>query len=289
MTQSPENTGGQPEAQPPASPSPGDLDHVSPAPVTPPVTVPPPDTWHFPPEPVPAVAEATAAPPNGAPAPYGTSPHYGTPPRPGTGPARGYTPSYGPAYPARAGLPPAPDPTLAEWWRRLLARIIDVVVVGIVLIPVTVPLLSGPFGRLEQVTSQYPNLSAPGAESALSKADSKFLVALWLLALIAAAVWFLYDAVQHAKWGQTLGKRVLSTKVVSAYDRSPIGASAAIRRAAVYALVPVIPVVGTVFAFVNELWLLWDRRRQCLHDKAARTIVIRTNVPGGQQWQGSPW
>jgi uncharacterized RDD family membrane protein YckC len=285
MTQSPENMGGQPEPHPPADPSPGDQD-VSPSPAS---AAPPPDTWHFPAEPVPAVAEATVAPPNGAQAPYGTSPHYGTPSPPGAGQPRGYATPYGSANRAYRGGPPGPDPTLAEWWRRLLARLIDVVVVGIVLLPVTIPLLSGPFGRLEQVTNQYPDISAPGAESALSRADSKFLVALWLVAIIAAVVWFLYDSLQHAKWGQTLGKRVLSTRVVSAYDRSPIGTGMAFRRAAVYALVPVIPVVGTFFAVLNELWLLWDRRRQCLHDKAAHTIVIRTDVPASNQWQGSPW
>ena len=236
------------------------------------------------------VAPTAVAPPNGVQVPYGTSPHYGTPPagmRPG-GPMPGRYPNYGPGYQQYQGRP-GPEPGLAEWWRRLLGRLIDVVVVGIVLIPVTVPLLSGPFGKLEQVANRYPNLSAPGAQSALNKADSKFLVALWIMALIAAAVWFLYDALQHAKWGQTLGKRALSTRVVSAYDRSPITGAAAAKRAAVYALVPIIPVVGTVFSLLNDLWLLWDRRRQCLHDKAGRTIVIKTNDPASNQWQGTPW
>ncbi|MGH3158368.1 MAG: RDD family protein [Streptosporangiaceae bacterium] len=281
MTQSPENMGGQPESFRPADPSPGDKD-------VPPPSVPPPATWHFEPEPVTAgapgaapgvpngAAAAPAEPPNGTPAPYGTSPHYGTP-SPGAAPSRGY-PAYGTGHPASRGGPSGQEAGLAEWWRRLLARLIDAVVVSIVLVPIAVPLLRAPFHKLEQVASRYPNLSAPGAEAALSKADGKFLVALWILGVVAAAIWFLYDALQHAKWGQTVGKRLLSTRVVTAYDRSPISGVAAAKRAAVYALVPLIPVAGTVFAVINELWLLWDRRRQCLHDKAARTIVIRTDV-----------
>jgi uncharacterized RDD family membrane protein YckC len=296
MTQSPDNTGGPPEDRRPADAAPGDQD------VSPP-TVPPPSTWHFAPEPAPpatpapytAEPAAAPAPPNGSAngsqAPYGTSPHYGTPPPLGTRPGRpgpaGYA-HYGPGYPPYQG-PAGREPDLAEWWRRLLARLIDIVVISIVLIPVTIPLLSGPYGKLEQVANQYPNLSSPSAQSALDKADGKFLVALWILAVIAAAVWFFYDALQHAKWGQTLGKRVLSTRVVSAYDRSPISGAAAVKRAAVYAIVPIIPLIGTIFEVLNDLWLLWDRRRQCLHDKAARTIVIRTDVPASQQWQGSPW
>lgn len=289
MTQSPDNAGGQPKPPGPAVPPPGD-EAVSPLPV------PPPATWHFPAEPAPAPAEpshppaSVAAPPNGFQVPYGTSPHYGTPQAYGAPGQRPPRPAgYGSGYPAYQGGPPGQDADLAEWWRRLLGRLIDVVVVSIVLVPVTIPLLSGPFGKLKRVASQYPNLSAPGAETALSRADSKFLVAVWILGIIAAAVWFLYDAVQHAKWGQTLGKRALSTRVVSAYDRSPITGGTAAKRAAVYALIPVLPVVGTIFAVLNELWLVWDRRRQCLHDKAARTIVVRTNVPANGPGQGSPW
>jgi uncharacterized RDD family membrane protein YckC len=236
---------------------------------------------------MPAAAPRTGtAPLNGTPAPYGTSPHYGTPP-PGAAPGR-YA-AYGTGQPAYQGGPPGQEAGLAEWWRRLLARLIDVVVVSIVLIPISVPLLRTPFSKLEQVANRYPNLSTPAATAALTKADGKFIVALWILGSVAAAIWFLYDALQHAKWGQTVGKRLLSTRVVSAYDRSPISGAAAAKRAAVYALVPLIPLGGTVFAIVNELWLLWDRRRQCLHDKVARTIVIKTNAPVSSQYQGSPW
>ena len=30
-----------------------------------------------------------------------------------------------------------------------------------------------------------------------------------------------------------------------------------------------------LFALINESWLLWDPRRQCLHDKAAGTVVVK--------------
>lgn len=37
-----------------------------------------------------------------------------------------------------------------------------------------------------------------------------------------------------------------------------------------------------LFALINESWLLWDPRRQCLHDKAAGTVVVKksTLAPG---------
>jgi uncharacterized RDD family membrane protein YckC len=37
--------------------------------------------------------------------------------------------------------------------------------------------------------------------------------------------------------------------------------------------------VGGLFALINESWLLWDPRRQCLHDKAAGTVVVKKNAP----------
>jgi uncharacterized RDD family membrane protein YckC len=289
------------------------------------VPPPPPGAWHFPPEPVPPpVPQAqqpyqAPPPPDGTPPQYGPPPPYGgpqqpngpqpysTPPPPyaaqqpygtpyGTPPRYGapqpYGSPYGPAYPSYgAAMPQGPEAGLAEWWRRLLGRLIDGLVLAVVLTPIAIPLLSGPFHRLEQVSSQYPDLNAPGAQSALASADGKLFGALWVIVVITAAISFVYDSVQHAKWGQTLGKRAMSTRVVSAYDRSPVTGGAAARRAAVYALIPVIPLIGSFFALLNELWLLWDRRRQCLHDKAAQTIVIKTNVPAAGDWQPQrpPW
>jgi uncharacterized RDD family membrane protein YckC len=53
----------------------------------------------------------------------------------------------------------------------------------------------------------------------------------------------------------------------------------------VYALVPAVPSVGGLFALINESWLLWNPRRQCLHDKAAGTVVLKKSAlpPCGPQ------
>jgi uncharacterized RDD family membrane protein YckC len=39
-----------------------------------------------------------------------------------------------------------------------------------------------------------------------------------------------------------------------------------------------VPFVGGWYALLDELWLLWDPRRQCLHDKWAGTVVVRTRL-----------
>ena len=40
-------------------------------------------------------------------------------------------------------------------------------------------------------------------------------------------------------------------------------------------LVPFIGFLGTIFSLLDALWPLWDDKRQAIHDKVAKTNVIR--------------
>jgi len=240
---------------------------------------------------------------------YGTQPPqpgYGTPPQPGYGsqPPPGYgqsgyaQPGYGqqgygqPGYPQPYGSPyqpypgtgyqygPGKDPTLAEWWQRLLGRLIDWIIVGVITSPLWIPAFTAYINKLRSISNQYGgNLNTPAAQTAINHAGGHLFGRLFLAGLVAAVLMFAYDWVQHGLWGRTLGKRALGTKVVSASDRSKVSGGAAGGRAAVFALPPIVPLVGGLFALLNELWLLWDRQRQCLHDKAAKTVVIKARGP----------
>jgi uncharacterized RDD family membrane protein YckC len=252
------------------------------------VTQPPDDQqWQEPPAPQPFTmpspppAEDPGSPGGAAPGPaYGAYPgsSYGTP--------RGSTPPDGtPGYPAPGGGPgsrPARDPALAEWWRRLLARVVDDAILVILTSPVWILGLLPLFRRIQRLASQYPDLSQPAAGQAFDNSVSQLMSArVGMFLLIGAGIGvisFGYDWLQHGLWGQTIGKRIMGTKVVTADTRSPISGQAACGRAAVYALVPVVPSVGGLFALINESWLLWDPRRQCLHDKAARTVVVKKSM-----------
>jgi uncharacterized RDD family membrane protein YckC len=314
MTQPADNPGGPPAGDR----SPDDPDAAAPA------SAPPPDSWHFPygapppqtgappgygPPPQNGAPPGYSPPPqngappgyrpppqNGAPPqypppyggppqpsapPYGTSPHYGTPP-PYAAPQPYGTPY--PAYPA--GPPAGPEPDLAEWWRRLLGRLIDVLVLTVLIMPITLAVLSHALSQYQRVLDRYPDLNTPAAQAAISKADGRLFGSWLIFACIIAVLSFFYDSIQHGLWGQTLGKRALGTRVVSADDRSKISGGTAAGRAAIYALIPVVPLIGTLFSLLNGLWLTWDRRRQALHDKAARTIVVKIGVPVPP---GSPW
>ena len=242
-------------------------------------------------------------------------PGYGTPPQPGYGshPQPGYgqpgyaQPGYGqqgygqqaygqPGYPQPYGSPyqpypgtgyqsgypygPGKDPTLAEWWQRLLGRLIDWIIVGVISSPLWIPAFTTYISKLRSINNQYGgNLNSPAAQTAITHAGGHLFGRLFLAGLAAAVLMFAYDWVQHGLWGRTIGKRALGTKVVSASDRSKVSGGAAGGRAAVFALPPVVPLVGGLFALLNELWLTWDRQRQCLHDKAAKTVVIKARGP----------
>ncbi|MBK7610864.1 MAG: RDD family protein [Actinomycetales bacterium] len=38
-------------------------------------------------------------------------------------------------------------------------------------------------------------------------------------------------------------------------------------------MVPIIGSITGLVSYLDEAWLLWDQRRQCLHDKIADTVV----------------
>lgn len=157
----------------------------------------------------------------------------------------GYPPPPGPT----ADAPPAPPvaPPLAALWRRLLARIIDGVLVGAVTTVVTVW----------------------WADPARSTGE------VWI-GLVGPVLYCVYDALmmEHQE-GQTLGKKALSVRVVMLADGSVPQAPAAWTRAAVFSLPNIISCLGQLFSLLNVLWCTWDRPyKQCLHDKAAHTVVV---------------
>ncbi|UCM88330.1 RDD family protein [Streptomyces marincola] len=143
-----------------------------------------------------------------------------------------------------AGMPP-----LASLGRRLLARIIDSLIVGI-----PVSLLMLPFmGDYE-----FDNGGGGYGQQA-----------------VVLLVYFVYEALMLSARGQTVGKMVTRVRVAMLDDGAVPRGNPAWTRAAVYALPQLVPCIGFLFWLLNVLSCTWDRPyRQCLHDKAARTVVV---------------
>jgi uncharacterized RDD family membrane protein YckC len=133
--------------------------------------------------------------------------------------------------------------------RRLVAAIVDGLIVYVVTWLLTAPVLG--FGTMYE-----------GDVARQTGAN-----------LIAGVVAFLYYVLQHGRWGQTLGKRAMSLRVVRADDAGAIRYGQAAWRL-LFAYLLSLATCG-VGGLVDVAWILWDRRRQALHDKVARTVVIR--------------
>jgi len=179
---------------------------------------------------------------------------------------------YEPVDEAAHEEPPVPGPpeVLADPGQRLLARIVDTLIVGLPVIMVIRAVVHG----------HHAEVIAPP---------------------IVAGVLFLYEWPQLALWGQTLGKRFAGVQVVreglavpTASAESPgrsgdrsersegrVGAFRALLRAAVYAApiavrpVPILGILGGILWVVNAGALYEGDRRQAGHDRLAGTIVVK--------------
>jgi uncharacterized RDD family membrane protein YckC len=146
-------------------------------------------------------------------------------------------------------------PPLADSGKRTLARIIDMILVGIV-----VWLLTWAFGVREYA------VNGDRMEVGRSVAQS----------VIAAVLYVAYDTFMITTSGQTLGKKWLRMRVANLDD----GATPAVQTSLIRALVLWVPFAfccACVWTAVCGGWSFFDKPyKQGLHDKAAKTVVVST-------------
>lgn len=285
---------------------------------------PPDDGWQAPdaqpaPEETPAqqtpAAEAPPSPERPPPyqGTYGAQPGAAPPPAAGHAPPGAPQPGYGqPGYAPPGygqplpqapplpgyGMPGGPQDALAGRLARLGAGILDSIILGIVAIPAA--LISIRWDRLTDSVESGEPITDP-----MDMYNIPVLLSGYLVVFILG---FGYFTVAHAKWGQTIGKKAFSIRVVKAADWSAVTwGQSAVREAVVYAisivtvvlnfLTPAAGILGLV-GLIDNAWILWDQRRQALHDKAAGTVVMkatpwtpnpyaRTSPPGQAPGQGT--
>jgi uncharacterized RDD family membrane protein YckC len=140
---------------------------------------------------------------------------------------------------------------LASWGRRLVALVVD----GVIL------------GALVVATMLAAGVSPQELNTLLVDGDTLALLALFV---IPEAI---YDTIMIGSRNQTFGKMAVGIKVVGADDRAPIGYVRAFRR---WLSTAFLWALFTVPGVLDHLWPLRDRRNQTLHDKFARSVVVRT-------------
>jgi uncharacterized RDD family membrane protein YckC len=158
---------------------------------------------------------------------------------------------------------------LAEFWQRLLAYLLDGLIVGaavIVPLGVIVGVLLVPY-------FMSPDPAAPPDPTLIPLLEVLAFAVIVSLNLIASYVYFVRMC--H-RTGQTIGKRVMNIRVVRGSDGGPIDLRTARRRWVVQHATAVLPFY---FNVADGLWQLWDQPyRQCLHDKCAETVVVQVTA-----------
>lgn len=169
--------------------------------------------------------------------PYGGGPHGGGPH--GGGPYQGDP---------LAGMPP-----LADSGKRTLARIIDMILVGIVVWLVT-------WGfDVNEYTVDSDRISVG---KSLGQST------------VAAVLYVAYDTILISRSGQTLGKKWLGMRVANLDNGSTPSVQTSLVRALVLWL-PFAYCCACVWTIIAGGWSYFDKPyKQGLHDKAAKTVVV---------------
>jgi uncharacterized RDD family membrane protein YckC len=125
----------------------------------------------------------------------------------------------------------------ADWWRRLLALVVDSAVLWLPTYAIT------------------RSMDRPAR-----------------LAVITVFGVVYFALLNGGAKGQTLGKMVWGVRVRDAATGGPLGPAKAALRYIVPALLSIVT-FGLIW-LPDGLWLFWDRRRQTLHDKVAGSVVV---------------
>jgi len=67
--------------------------------------------------------------------------------------------------------------------------------------------------------------------------------------------------------GQTVGQMALGIRVIDFNTGGPIGYGRAFVRW-------IVSIVSAIPLFLGYFWMLWDKEKQCWHDKAANDVVV---------------
>ncbi|MHB1820337.1 MAG: RDD family protein [Streptosporangiaceae bacterium] len=162
-------------------------------------------------------------------------------------------------------------PRPASWQRRLIGYLIDSLIIFAVTSALWIRLFISFGNRMSNTLNAYPRTATAAAQAAIGRVFSTTLGPFLVELVFTMALAVLYYWVLTGNWGTTIGKRCVSARVVPAAGGTRPGLGASLVRAVVFVVcAPILPLF-----LVDNLWLFAGGRRRCLHDRAARTIVVR--------------
>ena len=206
--------------------------------------------------------------------------------------------------PARPTGPTTPDgEPLAGWWWRVLAYMLDSIIVGTVASIVSIPAQIQMTRDFQPVMDRFAreieqNPETPPDFGAFLDEYLDIIQGYWLwIAIPSVVLTALYWAIFMRWKGATPGKLALGLRVRLRDSPGTLPWSSILARLAlqfgagwaIYGLIYGLVIgsssltgavvglpVAALLLLLDPLWAAWDPKRQALHDKLARTNVVKT-------------
>ncbi len=168
---------------------------------------------------------------------------------------------------------------LAGWWWRVLAVVIDGVILSVIAALLSFQIYGRVFAKMSVVIGDtvrasqngQPPPPMPKATDLITSTDQL------LLTLITLGVGLAYHLI-FVRWkAATPGKIICRLRIVPVdrgLDRAPLPWSSVLIRVALWVL-PGANSLLLLFRLLDSLFPLWQPKRQALHDRAARTQVVK--------------
>ena len=175
-----------------------------------------------------------------------------------------------PRTPLKEDFQRPPQIVLASRFKRLIARIVDALLEGLFFLVFVwfVPGARDTYRRgIEESLPEMEDIEFEFWQEFVIPSFSIESIAFWVLTIL---ITFVCQAYLLARYGQTIGKRMLKVKIVNehTYRKPTLTRSFFVRECGIYLIqwLPLLPLL-------NVLWIFGSPRK-CLHDLWSRTIVI---------------
>jgi uncharacterized RDD family membrane protein YckC len=173
-----------------------------------------------------------------------------------------------------AGPTTADGVALASWGKRLLAWILDGIIIAVVvqvLTPIFVPEYNALFADMFTAMENGNNTAMERVLADAAGVSVKHAVLTWVVASLYAIPFWMTLA-------QTPGKMAAGISVRHTDRPGPLDLATALKRRAL----PLVSAFVGILTLIDGLWPLWDNKRQALHDKVASTQVTVGKQPRKQ-------
>lgn len=168
-----------------------------------------------------------------------------------------------------AGGPMSPQgQSLAEWWKRAVAAIIDGIIVSIPSYIVTAIFSVGFSRQAANLTVDPVTGELVGGGGFMAGFFGGFIITLLIIFAI-GIIYYVYF--WGSARGQTVGKMAMKIRVVDEATGGSIGYGRAFLR---WLIIAVAWGACYIPGILDALWPLWDAKRQSWHDKVAKSLVV---------------